>query len=79
MIERVVIPAAGSGSRLLPATKEQPKEMLPVFAQSKDGTPCLKPLVQIVFEALFDFGARTFCFVVGRGKRAIVGNLCAAV
>ena len=71
MIERVVIPAAGLGTRLLSATKEQPKEMLPVFARGKDGTPCLKPLVQIIFEDLFDIGARTFCLVVGRGKRAI--------
>jgi UTP--glucose-1-phosphate uridylyltransferase len=44
--------------------------MLPVFARESGGL-CIKPLVQLVFEQLFDFGIRRFCFVVGRGKRAI--------
>jgi UTP--glucose-1-phosphate uridylyltransferase len=65
-----VIPVAGLGTRLLTATKVQPKEMLPVFAK-EGGELCIKPLVQLVFEQLFDFGIREFCFVVGRGKRAI--------
>ena len=52
-------------------TKEQPKEMLPVFAKSKNGDLCLKPIVQLVFEQLHQVGFREFCFVVGRGKRAI--------
>jgi UTP--glucose-1-phosphate uridylyltransferase len=55
---------------LLTATKVQPKEMLPVFA-TEGGELCIKPLVQLVFEQLYDFGIREFCFVVGRGKRAI--------
>ena len=67
---KAVIPVAGLGTRLLTATKVQPKEMLPVFAK-EGGELCLKPLVQLVFEQLFDFGIREFCFVVGRGKRAI--------
>lgn len=52
-------------------TKEQPKEMLPVFAKGRTGELCLKPIVQLVFERLFQAGFREFCFVVGRGKRAI--------
>ncbi len=68
---KTVIPAAGLGTRLLPATKEQPKEMLPVFANGDDECLCLKPIVQLVFEQLFDSGFREFCFVVGRNKRAI--------
>ncbi|MCP8309300.1 MAG: hypothetical protein H3Z53_02275 [archaeon] len=68
---KTVIPTAGLGTRLLPATKEQPKEMLPVFANDGDGCLCLKPLVQLVFEQLFDSGYREFCFVVGRNKRAV--------
>jgi UTP--glucose-1-phosphate uridylyltransferase len=71
MTDKVVIPAAGLGTRLLSATKEQPKEMLPVFAQDQHGTICLKPIVQLIFDDLFDFGERQFCFVVGRGKRAL--------
>lgn len=66
-----MIPAAGLGTRLLSATKEQPKEMLPVFSQDQHGTLCVRPLVQLVFEQLFDFGFREFFFIVGRGKRAI--------
>jgi len=41
LVKKAVIPAAGMGTRLLPATKEQPKEMLPVFARSLDGQSCL--------------------------------------
>jgi UTP--glucose-1-phosphate uridylyltransferase len=71
MIRKVVVPAAGLGTRLLPATKEQPKEMLPVFALGANGQGCLKPLLQLVFEQLYDLGFREFCFIIGRGKRAI--------
>lgn len=65
------IPAAGLGTRLLSATKEQPKEMLPIFANDVNGGLSVKPLVQLVFEQLFNFGIREFCIIVGRGKRAI--------
>lgn len=71
MIRKVVIPAAGLGTRLFPATKEQPKEMLPIFSKSSNGDITIKPLLQLVFEQLYDVGFREFCFVVGRGKRAI--------
>jgi len=71
VITKAVLPAAGLGTRLFSATKEQPKEMLPIFAATEDGTLCLKPIVQQIFEQLFDFGIREFYFVVGRGKRAI--------
>ena len=71
LIENAVIAAAGLGTRLMSATKEQPKEMLPLFAASEDEAICLKPIVQQIFEQLFDFGLRQFYFIVGRGKRAI--------
>jgi len=71
MIRKAVIPAAGLGTRLLPATKEQPKEMLPIFARDVNGRLFLKPLLQIVFERLYDASLRELCFVVGRGKRSI--------
>jgi UTP--glucose-1-phosphate uridylyltransferase len=70
LISKAVIPAAGLGTRLLSATKEQPKEMLPLFA-SEGGVLCLKPAVQQIFEQLFDLGLREFCFIVGKGKRAL--------
>jgi len=69
---KAVILAAGLGTRLLPVTKETPKEMLPVFAGGKICKLCLKPVLQVVFEQLHDVGFREFCFVVGRGKRAII-------
>lgn len=71
MIKKAVIPAAGLGTRLLSATKEQPKEMLPIFTRTLDGQLRLKPLLQLVFEELYDIGFREFCFIVGRGKRAV--------
>lgn len=67
---KVVIPAAGLGTRLLPATKEIPKEMLPV-AVRKGSSTVLEPTLQVIFEQLYSVGFREFCFVVGRGKRAI--------
>ncbi|NSL76058.1 MAG: hypothetical protein HS049_00400 [Thaumarchaeota archaeon] len=70
MLKKVVIPVAGRGTRLLPTTKVQPKEMLPVFSSFK-GDILLKPMVQLIFEQLFDFGIRDFCFIVGQEKRAI--------
>lgn len=70
-VTTAVICAAGAGTRLLPATKEQPKEMLPLFAPSAGGRLALKPIVQLIFEQLYDVGIRDFCFVIGRTKRAI--------
>lgn len=71
MLRKALIPAAGLGTRLLPATKEQPKEMLPIFARDLNGQPRLKPLLQLIFEQLYDAGFKEFCFITGRGKRAI--------
>ncbi len=71
VIRKVVIPAAGLGTRLFPATKEQPKEMLPIFSQTVNGEASVKPVVQVVFEQLYNAGLREFCYVVGRGKRGI--------
>jgi len=71
MIKKAVIPAAGKGTRLLPVTKEIPKEMLPIFCRDLNKNLLLKPMLQQVFEELYSFGIREFCFIVGRGKRAI--------
>ena len=59
---KAVIPAAGLGSRLLPATKAQPKEMMPVVD---------KPVIQYVVEEAVDCGIEDILIVTGRGKRAI--------
>lgn len=71
MVRKVIIPAAGLGTRLFPATKEQPKEMLPIFSKTVQGEMTVKPVVQLVFEQLHDAGLREFCYIVGRGKRGI--------
>ena len=62
MIRKAVIPAAGFGTRFLPATKSQPKEMLPVI-----DTPAIQHVVQ---EAV-DSGITDVLMIIGRGKRAI--------
>jgi UTP--glucose-1-phosphate uridylyltransferase len=72
ILRKVVIPAAGLGSRLLPVTKEMPKEMLPVFCRCRNSRDiCLKPILQVIFETLTDAGGREFCIIVGRGKRSV--------
>jgi UTP--glucose-1-phosphate uridylyltransferase len=71
LIRKVVVPAAGLGTRLFPATKEQPKEMLPIFTKNSNGSMSVKPVVQLVFEQLHEAGLREFCYIVGRGKRGI--------
>jgi UTP--glucose-1-phosphate uridylyltransferase len=70
-VKKAVIPAAGTGTRLLMATKEMPKEMLPVFTKAVDGDLLLKPALQIIFETLYTFGIVDFCILVGRSKRAV--------
>ena len=62
VIDTVVFPVAGLGTRFLPATKASPKEMLPVVD---------KPLIQYAVEEAIAAGARTMVFVTGRTKRSI--------
>jgi UTP--glucose-1-phosphate uridylyltransferase len=61
-VNKAVFPVAGLGTRFLPATKAQPKEMLPVVD---------KPLIQYAVEEAYDAGIRHMIFVTGRNKRAI--------
>lgn len=56
-ITKAVIPVAGRGTRLLPATKSQPKEMLPIGR---------KPIVQYVVEELAEAGLNNILFITGR-------------
>lgn len=70
-INKVVLPVAGTGTRLLPVTKEQPKEMLPVFSDGYNGNKIVSPIIQLIFEQLFTLNFRNFCFIVGKNKRII--------
>ncbi|MHC4460452.1 MAG: UTP--glucose-1-phosphate uridylyltransferase GalU [Planctomycetota bacterium] len=62
MIRKAVIPAAGFGTRFLPATKSQPKEMLPIVDT---------PVIQYVVEEVAAAGITDILMVIGKGKRAI--------
>ncbi|PAF48730.1 UTP--glucose-1-phosphate uridylyltransferase [Helicobacter sp. 12S02232-10] len=62
MINKCLFPAAGYGTRFLPATKAMPKEMLPIVN---------KPLIQYGVEEALEAGCRTMAIVTGRGKRSI--------
>jgi len=70
-LNKAVITAAGLGTRLLPSSKEIPKEMFPIFDLGKGGILCVKPVMHRIFENLYDVGFRDFCIIVGRGKRSI--------
>ena len=61
-IRKAVFPVAGLGTRFLPATKAQPKEMLTIVD---------KPLIQYAVEEAYEAGIRHMIFVTGRSKRAI--------
>jgi len=61
-IKKAIIPAAGLGTRFLPATKAQPKEMLPIVD---------KPTIQYIIEEAVASGIEDIIIVSGRGKRAI--------
>ncbi len=68
---KVVITAAGKGTRLLPFTKEMPKEMMPVFSKAFTNNKVVLPLLQYIYEQLYAMNFRDYCFVVGREKRSI--------
>ncbi len=62
MIKKAVIPAAGFGTRFLPATKSQPKEMLPIVDT---------PTIQYVVEETVNSGIEDILMIIGKGKRSI--------
>ena len=62
MIKKAVIPAAGYGTRFLPATKSQPKEMIPIIDT---------PVIQHVVEEAVASGITDILMIIGKGKRAI--------
>jgi len=68
-VRKAVFPAAGLGTRFLPATKAQPKEMLPLVD---------KPMIQYVVEEAVASGLSEIIIVTGRGKRAIEDHFDAA-
>ena len=69
-VRTAVIPAAGLGTRFLPATKAQPKEMLPIVD---------KPCIQYIIEEAIDSGIEDILIITGRNKRAIEDHFDRAV
>lgn len=65
LIRKCLFPAAGYGTRFLPATKAMPKEMLPIVS---------KPLIQYGVEEAMEAGITQVGFITGRGKRAIADH-----
>ena len=61
-VRKAIIPAAGMGTRFLPATKSMPKEMLPIVD---------KPVLQFVLEEAAESGIEDVLIITGRGKQAI--------
>ena len=61
-VRKAVIPAAGLGTRFLPATKALPKEMIPIVD---------KPAIQYIVEEIVDSGIEDILIITGRGKRAM--------
>ena len=61
-VRKAVIPAAGLGTRFLPATKAMPKEMLPIVD---------KPTIQYIIEEAIDSGIEEILIITGKNKRAI--------
>lgn len=68
---KTVITAGGIGTRLLTATKEIPKEMLPIYALDYKGDICMRPLFEQIFHQAFALGIRKYCVIVGKQKRTI--------
>ncbi|MGI0116535.1 UTP--glucose-1-phosphate uridylyltransferase GalU [Zooshikella sp. RANM57] len=65
MIKKCLFPAAGYGTRFLPATKSMPKEMMPIVN---------KPLIEYGVEEALEAGLNEICIVTGRGKRALADH-----
>ncbi|MGL4826719.1 MAG: UTP--glucose-1-phosphate uridylyltransferase GalU [Vibrionaceae bacterium] len=65
MIKKCLFPAAGYGTRFLPATKSMPKEMMPIVN---------KPLIEYGVDEALEAGIRNMCVVTGRGKHSIMDH-----
>ena len=77
-MKTAVITTGGLGTRLLTYTKTNPKTMLPLYEKSREKSQelVLRPLIEIIFENLYDKKIRRFCFIVGtKTKRSIIEHL----
>ena len=71
-----VITTGGLGTRMLTFTKSNPKTMLPIYTKSDNSLspPMFKPLIEHIFENLYDNGFRRFCIIVGSKTKSVIIN-----
>tara|TARA_A100001037_G_C15046425_1_gene587979 strand:+ start:334 stop:1182 length:849 start_codon:yes stop_codon:yes gene_type:complete len=76
-MKTAVITTGGLGSRLLTYTRTNPKTMLPLFHNTKyEKEPMLRPLIETIFENLYDHGFRKFCIIIGgKTKSRIINHM----
>ena len=73
-MKTAVITAGGLGTRLLTFTKVAPKAILPIYSKTFDynNEPIMKPLIEHIFDNLYDLGFRKFCFIVNKISKSLI-------
>jgi len=73
-MKTAVITTGGLGTRLSTTTKGLPKTMLPLYDKSDDDEPLFRPLIELIFENLYDHGFRNFCIIVATNTKTSILN-----
>lgn len=74
-MKTAVITTGGLGTREATITKSNPKAMLPLYKKSfYDDDPVLKPIIELIFDGLFDNGFRKFCIIVSANYKYMIKN-----
>ena len=74
-MKTAVITTGGMGTRIATITKSLPKTMLPVYTKSNnDRDYLLKPIIEVIFENLYDCGFRKFCIIVNTPYKLTIKN-----
>ena len=74
-MKTAVITTGGLGTREATITKSNPKAMLPLYKKSfYDDDPVLKPIIELIFDGLFDNGFRKFCIIVSTNYKYMIKN-----
>ena len=74
-MKTAVITTGGLGTRIATITKSCPKTMLPIYTKSEyDNDYLLKPIIEIIFENLYDYGFRKFCIIVSSNYKSVIKN-----
>ena len=71
---KIVITAAGKGTRLLPFSMEMPKEMMPIFSNIFTTKKIVLPLLQFIFQQLYSMNFKDFCFIINNEKNLIFNH-----